>query len=223
MALLERVATIIRANLNDLVDRAEDPEKTLKQVILDMRNQQIQVKTQVAIALADERLLAKKQNENEEKSTEWSRRAELAVAKGDDELARAALDRSLSHKTLADNFKQQVADQASEVENLKGALSKLEEKLAEAQAKSDLWVARRRRARASGKAGEAELAATHAARHIAMHRVEDDVSAAEAEAGAKTELSAEDLESRLASLERDDEIERLLGEIKARRGGPQAR
>ena len=63
MALLERVSTLIRANLNDLVDKAEDPGKMVKQLILDMQNQLIQVKTQVAIAIADQHLLAKKQKE----------------------------------------------------------------------------------------------------------------------------------------------------------------
>ncbi len=65
MALLERVATLIRANLNDLIDKAEEPEKMIKQVILDMQNQLLQVKTQVAIAIADQHLLLKKQKENE--------------------------------------------------------------------------------------------------------------------------------------------------------------
>ena len=78
MALLERVATLVRANLNDLVDKAEDPEKMLKQVILDMENQLLQVKTQVAIAIADQHLLEKKEKENGEKATEWMRRAEAA-------------------------------------------------------------------------------------------------------------------------------------------------
>ena len=75
MALLERVATLIRANLNDMVDRAEDPEKMIKQVILDMQNQLLQVKTQVAIAIADEHLLQKKQKENLEKHDEWMKKA----------------------------------------------------------------------------------------------------------------------------------------------------
>ena len=65
MALLERVATLVRANLNDLIDKAEEPEKMIKQVILDMQNQLLQVKTQVAIAIADQHLLEKKQKENE--------------------------------------------------------------------------------------------------------------------------------------------------------------
>src|SRR5437588_8009148 len=87
MALLERVSTLIRANLNDLIDKAENPEKLIKQVILDMDNQLLQVKTQVAIAIADQHLLAKKQKENEERIAEWNRKAEMAVGKNQDDLA----------------------------------------------------------------------------------------------------------------------------------------
>src|SRR5690349_15710570 len=118
MALLERVSTLIRANLNDLIDKAEDPEKMIKQVILDMQNQLLQVKTQVAIAIADQHLLEKKQKDNEEKTAEWMRNAELAVGKKDDDLARAALHRVESYRELAGSFTQKVADQNAKVENL---------------------------------------------------------------------------------------------------------
>src|SRR5579864_6031355 len=111
MSLMERVSTLIRANLNDLIDKAEHPEKLIKQVILDMENQLMQVKTQVAIAIADQHLLEKKQKENEEKITDWTRRAELAVNKKQDDLARAAIERSLHYKQLTESFGQQVADQ----------------------------------------------------------------------------------------------------------------
>src|SRR5579875_1012083 len=107
MALLERVATLLRANLNDLVDKAEDPEKMLKQLLLDMENQLLQVKTQVAIAIADQHLLEKKKAEHEQVSAEWRRKAELAVGKGQDELARSALERSLSHQQIGEGFTQQ--------------------------------------------------------------------------------------------------------------------
>src|SRR6266699_5755295 len=102
MALLERVSTLVRANLNDLIDRAENPEKMIKQVMLDMENQLMQVKTQVAIAIADEHLLRKKQKENEEKHAEWMRKAELAVDKKQEDLARGALERAVAHRSLAD-------------------------------------------------------------------------------------------------------------------------
>src|SRR2546423_8426806 len=154
MALLERVSTLVRANLNDLIDKAEHPEKMIKQVILDMDNQLLQVKTQVAIAIADQHLLEKKQKENEDKVQEWMRKAELAVGKKDDELARAALQRLESYRELAGSFGEQVTDQKAQGENLKIALRQQGPKLAEAQGKADLLMAQHRRARAVGKARE---------------------------------------------------------------------
>src|SRR5438552_8552311 len=157
MALMERVATLVRANLNDLIDKAEDPEKMIKQVILDMQNQLLQVKTQVAIAIADQHLLDKKKKENEERVADWMRKAELAVDKKEDDLARASLQRVESYRELSESFSQQVTDQKAQVENLKSALRKLEQKLTEAQAKADLLIAQHRRARAVSKASDARI------------------------------------------------------------------
>ena len=217
MALMERVATLVRANLNDLIDKAEEPEKMIKQVILDMQNQLLQVKTQVAIAIADQHLLDKKHKENEEKSAEWVRKAELAVDKKQDDLARAALERSLSYRSLAENFAQQVADQTAQVETLKSALRKLEQKLAEAQAKSEVLIARSRRARALDKAGDARLAMGNSEHANAFDRMNNKVQHNEAFSQAKAELSGDSVEDRLASLERQDEVERLLAELKSKR------
>src|ERR1700751_2320722 len=114
MALLERVSTLVRANLNDLIDKAEDPEKMIKQVILDMQNQLLQVKTQVAIAIADQHLLEKKQKENEDKVAEWMCKAELGVDKTKEDLARASLQRVESYRELCENFKQQLSDQKAQ-------------------------------------------------------------------------------------------------------------
>src|SRR5579862_6920603 len=157
MALLERVSTLVRANLNDLVDKAEHPEKMIKQVILDMHNQLLQVKTQVAIAIADQHLLEKKRKENEDKVAEWMRKAELAVDKKQDDLARVALERVESYRTLTEGFAQQVTDQKAQVENLKTALRQLEQKLTEAEAKADLLIAQHRRARAVSKDSDAKM------------------------------------------------------------------
>ncbi|HYK18929.1 MAG TPA: PspA/IM30 family protein [Bryobacteraceae bacterium] len=218
MALMERVTTLVRANLNDLIDKAEDPEKMIKQVILDMQNQLLQVKTQVAIAIADQHLLEKKRTENQDKAAEWVRKAELAVDKKQDDLARAAIERSMSYRTLEENFAQQVADQAVQVENLKAALRKLDQKLAEAQAKSDVLIAQHRRSRALNKAGDARMAAGDSSSAAAFDRMKGKVQHSEALSQAKTELTADSLEDRLASLEKQDEVERLLNELKAKRG-----
>src|SRR5260370_3046283 len=161
MALLERVSTLVRANLNDLIDRAEEPEKMIKQVILDMENQLMQVKTQVAITIADQHVLERKRGEHAEKSAEWVRKAELAVDKKQDDLARVALERSLSDKKMADGFEEQVTDQKAQVENLKSALRKLDMKLAEARSKADVLAAQHRRSRALGTAADAQMAMSH--------------------------------------------------------------
>jgi phage shock protein A len=218
MALMERVSTLVRAHLNDLIDKAEEPEKMIKQVILDMQNQLLQVKTQVAIAIADQHLLDKKRKENQEKNAEWVRKAELAVDKKQDDLARAALERSLSYKALADNFAQQVADQTVQVENLKSALRKLDQKLTEAQAKSDVLIAQHRRARALNKAGDARMAAGDASHSSAFDRMKSKVQHNEALSQAKAELTADSIEDQLASLEKQDEVEKLLAELKSKRG-----
>ncbi len=218
MALLERVSTLVRANLNDLIDKAEDPEKMIKQVILDMQNQLLQVKTQVAIAIADQHLLGKKQKENEEKVTEWMRKAELAVDKKEDDLARAALQRVESYRELSDNFAQQVIDQRAQVENLKTALRQLEQKLTEAQAKADVLIAQQRRARAVSKASDAKMAIGDNSKAAAFDRMKRKVAHSEAMGQAKAELAADDVEGRLTQLEKEDKIEQLLTELKSKRG-----
>jgi phage shock protein A len=216
MALLERVSTLIRANLNDMIDKAEDPEKMIKQVILDMQNQLLQVKTQVAVAIADQHLLEKKQKENEEKTAEWMRKAELAVGKKEDDLARAALHRVESYREMTGNFTQQGADQKAQVENLKTALRQLEQKLAEAQAKADVLIAQHRRARAVGKAHDARTAIGDQSKSAAFDRLKNKVAHNEAVSQAKSELGADDVEDRFATIEKADRIEQLLAEMKAK-------
>jgi phage shock protein A len=219
MALLERVSTLIRANLNDLLDQAENPEKMIKQVILDMQNQLMQVKTQVAIAIADQHVLEKKQKENAEKEAEWFRKAEMAVDKKQDDLARAALERSMSYKQMTGNFAMQVADQKTEVENLKSALHKLEQKLAEAESKRDVLIAQHRRSRALAKASDAQMAIGDNSKVATFDRMKSKVRHAEALSRAKAEMVSDNIEERLAALEKEDQIEKLLNEIKTRRAG----
>jgi phage shock protein A len=217
MALLERVATLVRANLNDLIDKAEDPEKMIKQVILDMQNQLLQVKTQVAISIADQHVLERKLKENQEAEQQWVRRAEMAVDKKDETLARAALERAMSHKSMAESLRQQVEDQKTQVENLKTALIKLQQKLAEAQSKSDMLIAQHRRSRAMGKATHAGMAMGDDSKSAAFDRMKEKVQHTEAAAQAKAELLSDDVEDRFAALEKEREIDRLLAEIKSKR------
>jgi len=217
MAVLERVATLVRANLNDLIDRAEDPEKMIKQVILDMENQLLQVKTQVAISMADLHLLQKKQSEQEDKSAEWMKKAELAVDKQQDELARAALERYQSFTKVAESYTQQVTEQRNQVESLRKALDQLEQKLTEARAKSEVLIAQHRRARALDKASAAQLIAGGTGPAAGFDRMQRKVMHAEAVSQAKSSLVADDVDRRFEALTKDDEVTRMLDALKARR------
>ena len=218
MALLERVSTLVRANLNDLIDKAEEPEKMIKQVILDMKNQLLQVKTQDAIAIADQHLLEKKKLENDDKIQEWMRKAELAVDKKQDDLARAAIERGMGYKNLARDFGEEIEHQKTQVDNLRSAMRKLEQKLTEAQAKSELLIAKHRRSRALTKASQARMAAHDESKMGTFDRMKNKVHSEEARGQAMAEMANDNVEEKLDSLGRNDEIERLLADLKTRRG-----
>jgi phage shock protein A len=221
MGLLERVSTLIRANINDMVDRAEDPEKMIKQVILDMENQFIQVKTQVAVSIADQHMLEKKWLENEDTGKDWMRKAETSVDKGQDDLARAALDRYQTSQRLAQSYREQVDDQKLQVETLKGALMKLEQKLDEAKSKRDLLIARHRRSVALGKAAHAQTILGDNSKSATFERLKDRVHHSESVATAEVELLTDDVGEKLNRLDRDAEVDRLLADLKARRSLPE--
>jgi phage shock protein A len=149
---------------------------------------------------------------------EWMRKAELAVDKKQDDLARAALHRVESYRDLSDGFAQQVTDQKAQVENLKTALRQLEQKLTEAEAKADLLIAQHRRARAVGKASDAKMAMGAHSKAATFDRMKHKVAHTEAVSQAKSEIAADNLEERLAALEKEDRIEQLLVELKGKRG-----
>jgi phage shock protein A len=202
MALLERVSTLLRANLNDLVEKAEDPERLLKQIVLDMENQLMQVKTQVAIAIADEHLLGKKRVEHLEQAAEWRRKAELAVQKG--------------HDQLVAGFTTQAEDQKHEADNLRQALRKLDQKLSETRAHCEMLVAEHRRAKVVGRATEARQIVGNQQEH-ALGRMQSKVRIKAAENAAASEvLNPESLEDRFQALESEDKVDMLLKEIKSR-------
>ena len=219
MSLLQRVSTLLRANLNDLVEKAEDPEKMLKQVVLDMENQIMQVKTQVAIAIADQHQLEKKQADHAAQGIEWRRKAELAVAKGHDDLARAAIERALSHDQLEIGFKAQAEQQSHEADNLRQALRKLEQKLAETRAHCEMLIAEHRRARVTGRAARVRGSGT--TQENSIGRMVSKIHASAAESAAATEvLNPESLEDRFKALESEDRVEAMLNELKSRHTAP---
>jgi len=222
--LLDRVSTLVRANLNDLIDRAENPEKVIRQAIIDMNNQLIQVKTQVAASIADEQKLYQRWQENQALAKEWQRKAELAVAKNADDLAREALQRHNSYQQIADGFSHQYEDQKGQVETLKSALNQLQAKIEEADRKKDLLIARSRSAQAQQRIHDtlAGIGTSGTSAMASFARMEEKVSDQEARAKAATELDSDSLEDRFAALEQGSQVDDQLAALKSKMGkGPE--
>jgi len=224
MGIFARLGTLIKSNINDLISRAENPEKMLNQVLLDMQQQLVEAKKAVAMAIADEKKLNKQYQAELDKAKEWERKAMVAVRAGDDGLARQALVRKQEHENIAAQFQQQWVQQKAAVEKLKDALRLLNQKIEEAKRKKNILIARKKRAEA-----QAQIAATmqglgDTSAFDTFERMAEQINMleAEAEAGAELagEISGDNLEAKFLQLEAaggstaDDE----LAELKAKMG-----
>ncbi len=216
MSLLERVTSLVRANINDMLDKAEDPEKMIKQYLIDMHNQLIQVKTQVAAAMADEQKLYQRYMDAQNQATDWQHKAELAVQKNEDDLAKQALQRRNSFQETADGFKAQYDEQKKEVEILKDSLSKLEAKIQEAETKKDLLIARARVADTQQMVANTTDHLHDQSAFQGFDRMEDKVREKEAMAAASAQLDHDPLEDKFAQLEKTDDLDRQLADLKSK-------
>jgi phage shock protein A len=207
MGIFARLSALIKANINDLIDKAEDPIKMLDQAVIDMANQLIEAKKQVAVAIADEKRLAKQAEGEQSKAAEWERRAMMAVRAGDDALAMEALQRKKEHELLATTFKDQWAKQKKQVDQLKMALRLLNNKIEEAKRKKQVLKAQWARAEATKHIQKTLNDLQDTTGQTAFARAEEKVLKAEAEAEAATELaeehSGDQLEHRFNRMEVD--------------------
>ncbi len=224
MGIFSRLGTLIKSNLNDLINRAEDPEKMLTQVLLDMQQQLVEAKKSVAIAIADEKKLQKQYNIELDKSKEWERKAMLAVRAANDDLARQALTRKQEHENIAGQFQQQWIAQKSAVDKLKDALRLLANKIEEAKRKKNILIARQKRAEAQNQIANTMQGLGDTSAFDTFERMADQINMleAEAEAGAELagELSGSTLESKFLALEAGGAggAEDDLAELKAKMG-----
>jgi phage shock protein A len=189
MGVFSRLATLIKANLNDLISRSEDPEKMLEQIILEMNQQLLEAKKQVASTIADEKRLRSQLDQEAVKGKEWERRAMLAVRAGNDELAKEALSRKKEHETLTEQFQQQWQKQKSAVDQLRMALQALNSKIEEAKRKKTLLIARKKRAQAQQAIQETMTGLRNASAFDAFDRMSSKIEQMEAEAEAGAELA----------------------------------
>src|SRR5690606_30583720 len=191
MGIFARLARLIKSNINDLISRSEDPEKMLHQIIIDMNNQLLEAKKQVAASIADEKRLAKQVEAEQARAVEWEKRAMMAVRAGDDGLAREALTRKGEHDALAEQYRIQWQKQKQAVDQLKLALRALNGKIEEAKRKKALLIARKKRAEAQKAIQETLSGIKNASAFEAFDRMESRIHQMEAEAEAAAELQEE--------------------------------
>ncbi len=223
MGIFSRLGALIKSNLNDLISKAEDPEKMLNQVLQEMQQQLIEAKKAVAVAIADEKKLQKQYVTEADKGKEWERKAMVAVRAGDDSLARQALVRKQEHENIAGQFQQQWMQQKAAVEKLKDALRLLNNKIEEAKRKKNLLIARKKRAEAQQQIANTMQGLGDSSAFDTFERMADRIQLmeAEAEAGAELagELSGDTLESKFLQLESSGANEDdALSELKAKMG-----
>lgn len=222
MGILNRVMTVLKANLNELINRAEHPEKMLDQVLLDMQDQLAKAKQEVAAAIADEKRLEQQYLNEAEQAREWERKARLAVEKENDELAKEALRRQAEHEKYSLEYKKQGERQKESTEKLRTALQALNRKIEEARRKKTLLIARQRRAQAQKRIHDTMTGLTDTSAFDTFERMRAKVEQMEAEAAASAELSeeltGEALEKRFAELEAGQDVEQALAALKAKMG-----
>ena len=189
MGLLQRIARILKSNINDLISRAEDPEKTLNQAIADMRHQMVEAKGRVAMAIAEQKRLERDHDRELKKAEEWEKKAMAAVKAGRDDLAIEALSKKKQHEQTSLQFSAQLDEQKNAVDQLKSALSALNEKVDEANRKKAVLVARAKRAEAQKAIAETLSITNDRSSLESFERMAEKVDQIEAEAEARMEVA----------------------------------
>jgi phage shock protein A len=215
MGLIDRIVRVIRANLNSLIGQAEDPEKVLEQAVEDMQQDLIGLRQAVAQAIATQKRTERQASQAQTTANDWYNRAQLALANGDENLAREALTRRKSYQETAKAMQAQLEQQKDVVTKLKENMRTLESKISEAKTKKDLYIARARSAQASHKINEMLGNVSTGSALSAFEKMEEKVMQLEAQSEALQELGTSDLEKRFAALEGGDEIDSELAALKA--------
>lgn len=214
MNLLERVLILLGANLNTVVEKADNPEQVLRQLQLDMRNQLVQVKTQVATAIAESHKLQRRCQERKGEADKWLKKAELAVQQGSDNTARESLRHYNEINRQFQRYQQQYTNQEQLVSTMRNALRQLEAKIAEVDTTIDLLVTRKRNALIQQRVYEALHKNSPAKDKERATKAQDTLLDAEARAQALAHLQNQTFDAQMDHLNATQEIENQLQGIK---------
>lgn len=222
MGIFDRLSTLLRSNINDLISRAENPEKMLNQLITDMKGQLAKAKQQVASAIADEKKLQADAEAMRKQAEDWERRAMLAVQEGRDDLAKQALLRYNEAMQGAQQLHETWVKHKAETENLKGSLRSLNDKIEEAKRKKNILIARARRAEAQQRIQETMSGMSDKSAFESFERMTEKIEQQERKAIAAAELQNEfegdSLAQQFQALEYKGAPDQQLLELKAKMG-----
>ncbi len=222
MGIFDRLGTLLKSNINDLISHAENPEKVLNQLITDMRSQLAKAKQEVASAIADEKKLAAQVEKEKKQAEEWQKRAMLGVQQNRDDLAKQALMRQNEHMQAAQALHETWIRHKAETEALKASLRTLNDKIEEAKRKKNLLVARQKRAEATQRIQQTmssmsdKSAFEHFERMAA--KIEDVERKQLAAAELSDELTGDNLQQEFEALEFDGSTDQQLLELKKQMG-----
>jgi phage shock protein A len=191
MGIFDRFSTLLKSNINDLISRAEDPEKMLTQILADMRGQLVKAKQQVASAIADEKRLRDQTDAEYKQAQDWEKRAMLAIQEGRDDMAKQALVRQGEHMAHGQQLEQTWEAHRLETEKLKNSLRDLNDKIEEAKRKKNLLIARQRRAQAQQRIAETMSSLSEKSAFEAFARMEERIETNERQIRAHAEIEEE--------------------------------
>ncbi|MEA5579589.1 PspA/IM30 family protein [Anabaena sp. UHCC 0451] len=215
MGLFDRIKRVVGANVNDLINKAEDPEKMLEQAILEMQEDLVQLRQGVAQAIAAQKRTEKQYNDAANEVNKWQRNAQLALQKGDENLARQALERKKSFTDTSTALKTSLDQQNIQVDSIKKNLIQLESKISEAKTKKEMLKARITAAKAQEQIGSMARGMNTSSAMAAFERMEEKVMMQEARAQSTAELVGADLENQFAQLESGSDVDDELAALKA--------
>ncbi len=218
MSILGRISDLISANVNAMLDKAEDPEKMANEYLRQLTNELYEVRTNVAAAMADEAKLEQRRIASSAEVTQWATKAEAALRAGDEELAKAALGRKVQAQKLADQYAEQERAQEEQVSAMQEALVQLETRIAEVKAKKELIIAKKNRAQTQEALQRTAQSMGHITAMDKLDQLEERVDDQLNKAEAMAKLEQGSLEARFKDLEKDSEVDAELAELKRKMG-----
>ena len=218
MSIFNRVRDLLSANLNAMLDSAEDPERMAEEYLRQLNNELYEAKTSVASAMADATKLNTKESQYMAETEQWANKAEAALRANNEELAKAALSRKVQSGKLAQQYKDQSDAQDQQVEQLQQALVQLETRIAETRAKKELIVAKKNRAATQEAIQRTVRGLGNITAIDKLDQLEERVDDRLARADAMSKLESGTLESKFKDLERDQEVDSELAELKRKLG-----